>query len=254
MTVRVLEGDCREMLRGLPDRSVHCVVTSPPYFGLRSYLPADHPAKAAEMGSETSPLEFVQAPDVLLRREARCPVRGAGSVRRSRHNGPCGGPPRPGRGADRTEPGLCPPGPRAHRRRGRHVRGDRMTGAVRRCSYCPDKAGTRDHILPRAWGQVSRLGVRATRPACQRCNLVRSVCGHCPAAMATLRCVLGDRATYRSELRLAALWGWVGRRAQLRAVTAMGCADQIHVVRASWPPMPAPAASFIHPKRQPNGL
>jgi DNA modification methylase len=79
MTVRVLEGDCREMLRGLPDRSVHCVVTSPPYFGLRSYLPADHPAKAAEMGSETSPLEFVQAL-VGVFREVRRVLRDDGTV------------------------------------------------------------------------------------------------------------------------------------------------------------------------------
>ena len=30
-------GDCREVLRELPDESVHCVVTSPPYWGLRDY-------------------------------------------------------------------------------------------------------------------------------------------------------------------------------------------------------------------------
>ena len=33
----ILIGDCRERLRGLPDQSVHCVVTSPPYWGLRDY-------------------------------------------------------------------------------------------------------------------------------------------------------------------------------------------------------------------------
>ena len=32
-----LQGDCREVLRTLPDESVHCVVTSPPYWGLRDY-------------------------------------------------------------------------------------------------------------------------------------------------------------------------------------------------------------------------
>lgn len=37
MTVRILTGDCREVLRTLPDESVHCVVTSPPYWGLRDY-------------------------------------------------------------------------------------------------------------------------------------------------------------------------------------------------------------------------
>lgn len=30
-------GDCREVLRALPEASVHCVVTSPPYWGLRDY-------------------------------------------------------------------------------------------------------------------------------------------------------------------------------------------------------------------------
>ena len=37
MKVRVLAGDCRELLRKLPAESVHCVVTSPPYWGLRAY-------------------------------------------------------------------------------------------------------------------------------------------------------------------------------------------------------------------------
>lgn len=37
MTVRILQGDCRDVLRTLPDESVHCVVTSPPYWGLRDY-------------------------------------------------------------------------------------------------------------------------------------------------------------------------------------------------------------------------
>ena len=37
MTVRILRGDCREVLRTLADESVHCVVTSPPYWGLRDY-------------------------------------------------------------------------------------------------------------------------------------------------------------------------------------------------------------------------
>ena len=37
MAVRILIGDVRERLRELPDESVHCVVTSPPYWGLRAY-------------------------------------------------------------------------------------------------------------------------------------------------------------------------------------------------------------------------
>lgn len=37
MTVRILTGDVRERLRELADESVDCVVTSPPYWGLRDY-------------------------------------------------------------------------------------------------------------------------------------------------------------------------------------------------------------------------
>jgi len=34
---RVLVGDVLDRLRELPDASVHCCVTSPPYWGLRDY-------------------------------------------------------------------------------------------------------------------------------------------------------------------------------------------------------------------------
>lgn len=34
---RVIQGDCLEVLRTLPDESVNCCVTSPPYYGLRDY-------------------------------------------------------------------------------------------------------------------------------------------------------------------------------------------------------------------------
>ena len=37
MSTKILIGDCRETLKSLPDQSVHCVITSPPYWGLRSY-------------------------------------------------------------------------------------------------------------------------------------------------------------------------------------------------------------------------
>ena len=37
MAVRILEGDCRDVLRGLPADSVQMAVTSPPYWGLRDY-------------------------------------------------------------------------------------------------------------------------------------------------------------------------------------------------------------------------
>jgi DNA modification methylase len=55
MNVRILIGDAREQLAGLPDDSVHCCVTSPPYFGLRDY------GTAGQIGLEATPDEFVAA-------------------------------------------------------------------------------------------------------------------------------------------------------------------------------------------------
>lgn len=52
MSVRILQGEVREMLRTLPADSVDVVVTSPPYYGLRSYLPDGHPDKHLEIGCE----------------------------------------------------------------------------------------------------------------------------------------------------------------------------------------------------------
>lgn len=40
MSVRILTGDAGAVLRTLPDASVHCVVSSPPYYGLRDYQTA----------------------------------------------------------------------------------------------------------------------------------------------------------------------------------------------------------------------
>lgn len=37
MTVKILQGDCQAVLKTLADESVHCVISSPPYFGLRDY-------------------------------------------------------------------------------------------------------------------------------------------------------------------------------------------------------------------------
>ncbi len=37
MTVQILQGDCLEIMRGLPADSIDCCVTSPPYWQLRDY-------------------------------------------------------------------------------------------------------------------------------------------------------------------------------------------------------------------------
>ncbi len=49
----VYHGDCREVMRQMEPESVHCVVTSPPYWGLRDY------GVAGALGLEATPEEFV---------------------------------------------------------------------------------------------------------------------------------------------------------------------------------------------------
>jgi len=59
LTVEILRGDALAVLRTLPAGTFQCAVTSPPYFGLRSYLPAGHPDKAREIGAEETPEAYV---------------------------------------------------------------------------------------------------------------------------------------------------------------------------------------------------
>jgi DNA modification methylase len=73
MTIELIEGDCREVLRELPDQSVNCIVTSPPYFGLRDY------GVENQMGLEPTPAEFVEALAGVLR-EARRVLRDDGTL------------------------------------------------------------------------------------------------------------------------------------------------------------------------------
>lgn len=79
MTVRVLVGNNLEILRGLPDRSVQTCVTSPPYFGLRSYLPEGHSDKPLEIGLEETPDAYV-ARLVDVFREVRRVLRDDGTL------------------------------------------------------------------------------------------------------------------------------------------------------------------------------
>lgn len=64
MTARWITADVFDGLATLEDGSVDLVVSSPPFLALRSYLPADHPDKSREIGSESTPAEFL---DVMLR-------------------------------------------------------------------------------------------------------------------------------------------------------------------------------------------
>jgi DNA modification methylase len=75
----VYQGDCREVLPTLAAASVDCVVTSPPYWMQRSYLAADLPEKAREIGQE---VEYADYQDTLVAicRELRRVLKPEGSL------------------------------------------------------------------------------------------------------------------------------------------------------------------------------
>ena len=52
--IEYLQGDCRQVMRTLPERSIHCCVTSPPYWGLRDY------GVDGQLGLESAPEEYVK--------------------------------------------------------------------------------------------------------------------------------------------------------------------------------------------------
>lgn len=52
--ITIFCGDCREVLKQLPDESVQCCVTSPPYWGLRDY------GHAGQLGQEATPEQYTE--------------------------------------------------------------------------------------------------------------------------------------------------------------------------------------------------
>lgn len=82
----VLAGDCIQSMSKLPDNSIHCCVTSPPYFGLRDYGTAkweggdpncDHIRKHAKHGGERADRD--QSANVF-QYKGKCEICGATSV------------------------------------------------------------------------------------------------------------------------------------------------------------------------------
>ena len=71
--VNILIGDCRNLLREMPEKSVHTCVTSPPYFGLRDYGMDD------QIGLEQTPEAFV-AEMVAVFREVKRVLRDDGTL------------------------------------------------------------------------------------------------------------------------------------------------------------------------------
>ena len=50
----ILQGDCIESMKTLKNESVHCCVTSPPYYGLRDY------GEDKQIGNEARLSEYIQ--------------------------------------------------------------------------------------------------------------------------------------------------------------------------------------------------
>jgi len=70
---QILTGDCLSILPTLHDKSVHCCVTSPPYFGLRDY------GHDGQIGLEPTPDEYVSKM-VQVFREVRRVLRDDGTL------------------------------------------------------------------------------------------------------------------------------------------------------------------------------
>lgn len=73
MAVRIINADVMHGLAQLADESIHCVVTSPPYWGLRDY------GHEGQIGLEATPEEFV-AKMVTVFREVRRVLRKDGTL------------------------------------------------------------------------------------------------------------------------------------------------------------------------------
>jgi len=61
----ILCGDCLEILRQLPDNQIDCVITSPPYWGLRDY------GMQGQIGLEKSPEDYVEKMVEIFRQVRR---------------------------------------------------------------------------------------------------------------------------------------------------------------------------------------
>lgn len=62
---KLLEGDCSALLQSLPNESVHCCVTSPPYWGLRDYK------VNGQLGREATPEAYVEKMVAVFREVRR---------------------------------------------------------------------------------------------------------------------------------------------------------------------------------------
>lgn len=73
MSWRIIQGDCRDVMRGMEAGSVHCVITSPPYWKLRDY------GFDGQLGLEETPDEYI-AVMVDVFREVKRVLRSDGTL------------------------------------------------------------------------------------------------------------------------------------------------------------------------------
>ena len=72
-TIKIIQGNCLEVLKEMPEQSVNTCVTSPPYWGLRDYGESD------QLGLEDTPEEYV-ANMVAVFKEVKRVLRDDGTV------------------------------------------------------------------------------------------------------------------------------------------------------------------------------
>ena len=53
-TDTIIHNDCLDALKDMPSESVHCCVTSPPYYGLRDY------GMDGQVGREATPEQYIR--------------------------------------------------------------------------------------------------------------------------------------------------------------------------------------------------
>lgn len=79
MNYEILQGDALATLKTLPSGIVQTCVTSPPYYGLRSYIDEGHEDKSLEIGLEETPEAYV-AKLVEVFREVRRVLHPTGTI------------------------------------------------------------------------------------------------------------------------------------------------------------------------------
>lgn len=68
--IRIIEGDSRKALAGIPDNTFQCCVTSPPYWGLRDY------GIDGQIGAENDPDTYIADLVGIFRNQSRIALHG----------------------------------------------------------------------------------------------------------------------------------------------------------------------------------